>query len=150
MKVPAVDGRAGKVPRASEGVVRGSSLSGEIYRDTEGSLDVCLREVAEIVVWRERVRVNSSKIVVVTAGVFGVRAVNVPAAGVDGFRAGIGDRIVVAVVVRVALGFGGLALEDSSEAAGFWFVPMGEGCVVGCFINGLDAVGVVIGYRWVG
>ena len=150
MKVPAVDGRAGKVPRVSEGGVRGGSFTGEVYRDTEGSLDVCLREVAEIVVWRERVGVYGSEIVIVTAGELGIKAVNVLAADGDGFIANIGDRIVVAVVVGVALGFGGLAIEDSSEAAAFWFVPMGERCVVGCFINGLDAVGVIIGNCWEG
>ena len=66
MEIPPVDGRAGKVPRVSEGEIRRVRFTGEVYRYTEGSLDICLIEVAEEVVWREWVGVYGSEIVDVT------------------------------------------------------------------------------------
>ena len=113
-------------------------------------MDVCLREVAKVVVWRKGVRVYGSEIVVVTAGVLDVRAVDVFLTDRNCFIADVRDRVIVAVVVGIALGFGGLALEDSGEAASSWFIPIGEGRLIGFFSNGLDAVGIIVGYCWVG
>ena len=75
-------------------------------------MDVGLREVAEVVAWRKRVRVYGSDIVDVTTRDLVVNAVDVRMADVDGLNADVGDRVVVAVVVGVAFGFCGLAFED--------------------------------------
>ena len=75
-------------------------------------MDVGLREIAEVVAWRKGVRVYGSHIVDVTTRDLVVNAVDVRLADVDGLNADVGDRFVGAVVVGVALGFFGLALED--------------------------------------
>ena len=75
-------------------------------------MDVGLREVAKVVAWRKGIRVNGSDIVDVTTRDLVVNAVDVRLADVDSLNADVGDRFVGAVIVGVALGFFGLALED--------------------------------------
>lgn len=94
-------------------------------------MDVCLIEVAEKIVWRKWIKVYGSEIVDVTTRDFVVNAVDVRLADVDGLIAGVGDSVVVAVIVGVALGFFGLAFEDPGEAAASWLAPIVQGSLVG-------------------
>ena len=107
--------------------------------DAEGGLDGGLAEVAEVVVWREGGEVAGADVVDGAAGVLeGGAGV---AVGV-GLRADVVDGAVLAGEVGVA-DTGGFAAGEHVVETG---VEVGHGRAVGGCVDGLDAVGVVVGH----
>ena len=138
-EIGAVETAADEVARLAEGGGDAGVGLRVVCDDAEGGLDVGLAEVAEVVVGREGGEVAGADVVDGAAG--GLEGGAGVAVGV-GLGADVVDGAVVAGEVRVA--------ETGRFAAGEHVVEAGVevghgGAVCGC-VDGLDAVGVVVGH----